>query len=95
MVSINVIEPAQTAWASPVVFAPMKKGSLRSAKDYRKLNAVTVRDLHHLQKVNKCVDALDEVQVFPNLESNSGYWKIWVDKTDRGRTAFTLSHGLY
>lgn len=44
MLKEEIIKPATTRWASLIVFARKKDGSLRFAVDYRKLNAVTVRD---------------------------------------------------
>lgn len=40
----DVIEPATSGWAPPVVFAPKKEGALRFFIDYRRLNDVMVRD---------------------------------------------------
>lgn len=39
----NIIELAKTDWASPIVSALNKDGSLRLYVDYRRLRAVTVR----------------------------------------------------
>lgn len=40
----EVIEPAQTEWATPIAFASKKDGSLHFCVEYKKLNAVTKRD---------------------------------------------------
>ena len=44
MLDADVIEPAITEWAAPIVFAPKKDGYLRFCIDYRRLNELTVRD---------------------------------------------------
>lgn len=41
---MNVIEPAESEWKSPIVFTPKKDGSLRFRIHYRKLKDMTVRD---------------------------------------------------
>lgn len=42
IIPINVVELAQTEWASPVVFAPTKGKTLRLCLDYRKLEAIII-----------------------------------------------------
>lgn len=45
MLPQKVIEPDQTEWTALIVHSPEKDGSLRFCVDYRKLNAVTKRNL--------------------------------------------------
>lgn len=42
---MKVFNPAQVAWAAPIVFTPKKEISLIFGVDYRKLEAVSVHDL--------------------------------------------------
>lgn len=56
MLEMGVIERAQSPWASPVVFAPKKDGTLRFCTDYRRLNSVTIRDTYPTPKMDECMD---------------------------------------
>ncbi|CAN8062284.1 unnamed protein product [Agarophyton chilense] len=76
MLEEGLIKAAQSAWASPVVLGPKPDGSLRFCIDYRKLNAVTVRDTYPLPRMDEFVDSLGEANVFTTLDANSGYWQF-------------------
>ena len=95
MLREGVIEPAQSALASPVVLVPKSDGSLRFCVDYRRLNAMTIRDSYPLPRMDECIDSLGEASVFSTIDCNSGYWQIPVEEEDRDKTAFVCHAGLY
>ena len=95
MLDAGVIEPAQSAWASPVVLVPKPDGSLRFCVDYRRLNAATIRDIYPIPRMDECIDSLGDANIFTTLDCNSGYWQIPVSPEDRDKTAFTCHSGLY
>lgn len=95
MLAEDVIEPAQSEWASPVVLVPKSDGTRRFCVDYRKLNALTVKDTYPLPRMEECLDSLDDARIFTTLDCNSGYWQILVAPEDRPRTAFTCHAGSY
>ena len=95
MLQSGVIQPSQSAWAAPVLLVPKPDGSMRFCIDYRKLNAVTVRDSYPLPGMDECIDSLGEAAIFSTLDCNSGYWQIPLSKRDREKTAFVCHSGLY
>lgn len=70
----GVAEPAVREWASAIVILPKKDGSLRFCVDYRRLNAVTVRDSYPIPRMDECIDSVGEAKLFITLDANSGYW---------------------
>ena len=78
-----------------MVLVPKPDGSLRFCIDYRRLNAITIRDSYPLPRMDECVDSLGEANIFTTLDCNSGYWQIPVAKKDREKTAFVCHAGLY
>lgn len=95
MLDLGVIEPSTSEWAAPVVFAPKKDGSLRFCVDYRRLNAVTVRDSYPIPRMDECIDSLGDERVFSTLDCNSGYWQVQIPEQDRDKTTFVTHHGLF
>jgi Reverse transcriptase (RNA-dependent DNA polymerase) len=89
MLKAQVIEPATSEWASPIVLVAKPDGSTRFYVDYRKLNAITVRDSYPLPRMDECIDSLGGAKSFTTLDCNSGYWQIPVRPEDREKTTFT------
>jgi len=54
----GLIEPAYSAWSSPVILVRKKGGSWRFCVDYRKLNSMTVLDAYPLPRIDESLDAL-------------------------------------
>ena len=74
MVAHGVAVPATpTHWEFPVVFAPKKEGKLRFSANYRRLNAMTVRDACLITRMDQCIDSLEDEQIFSALDASSGY----------------------
>jgi Reverse transcriptase (RNA-dependent DNA polymerase) len=94
MLKAEVIEPATSEWASPIVLVVKPDGSTRFYVSNR-LNAITVRDSYPLTRMDECIDALGDAKIFTTLDCNSGYWQIPVRPEDREKTTFTSHEGLY
>ena len=95
MKEAGVIQDSQSEWASPVVLAPKKDGSLRFCVDYRRLNSLTIRDSYPLPRMEDCIDSLGDAKYFTTLDCNAGYWQIPVAPGDRGKTAFVCHEGCF
>ena len=63
----GIIEPAASPWASNVVLAKKKDGSLRLCVDYRNLNAVTYQDTYPLPHIDTCLNTLQGAAWFSTL----------------------------
>ena len=91
----GIVQPSVSPWASPVVLVPKKDGSLRFCVDYRRLNALTKKDVYPLPRLDDIVDILGDVKYFTMLDLASGYWQVKLDDDARPKTAFTTHQGLF
>ena len=91
----NFIQPSHSPWASPIVLVSKKDGSIRFCIDYRKLNAVTVRDVYPLPRIDDCLSALQGNMFFSTFDMCSGYNQVSLHPDDQPKSAFITDNGLY
>ena len=95
LLSIGVIQPSSSDWASPPVLVRKKDGKVRWCIDYRALNNVTVKDAYPLPNISECLDSLGDAKFFSTLDMSSGYYQIEIAEEDRAKTAFLTKYGLF
>ena len=95
MVTDGTVRPSKSPWAAPVVLVQKKDGTKRFCVDYRGLNAVTVKDVYPLPRIDDTLDALSMSAIFSKLDFPSGYWQIDVAEEDKEKTAFAIQGGLF
>ena len=95
MVENGIVQPSSSPWASPIVIVRKKDGTYRFCVDYRRLNAVTVKDSFPLPRIDETFDALSGAIYFSTLDLASAYWQVGVAVADVPKTAFVTSRGLF
>ena len=91
----GIIRPSTSPWASPIVLVRKKSGKIRPCVDYRRLNAITIKNAFQLPRVTDCLDAVACATKFSCFDVTSGYNQIPVKESDIPKTAFCTKYGLY
>ena len=91
----GVIQRSGSAYASPTVLVRKKDGSIRLCIDYRKLNAITVRDAFPLPRIEETLEALGGSQYFSSLDMAHGYFQLVMHPESIDKTAFRVPWGLF
>ena len=86
---LDIIEPSQSPWSSPVVPIRKKDGSLRLCIDYRRLNDVTKPDKFPLPNLNDSIFGLCGMQYFTCMDLVRGYYQLPLEESSREFTAFS------
>ena len=92
---LDIIEPSNSPWSSPVVPVRKKDGTTRMCIDYRKLNNVTKSERFPMPNLLDSVYSLAGRRYFTTLDLVKGYYQIPIDEESKEYTAFSTAHNHY
>jgi RNase H-like domain found in reverse transcriptase/Reverse transcriptase (RNA-dependent DNA polymerase)/Integrase zinc binding domain/Integrase core domain len=95
MLKDEVIRPSISPYASEVVLVKKSSGSWRVCIDYRRLNAVTIRDRYPLPRIPDLLCRVQNSKFFIALDLRAGYWQIPMHPDSIKYTAFRCFRGLF
>lgn len=95
MVAKGLIRPSTAPCGAPVLFARKKDGSLRLCVDYRRLNAITLKNVYPLPLIPEMLDRLAGSKIYSKLDLKDAYWHLRIAAGDEWKTAFRTRYGLY
>ena len=95
MLSKGLIRPSASPWGSPIIFVDIMDGTTRLCVDYRKLNAVTIKNKYPLPKIEDLFDQMNGARVFSKIDLRTGYHQLKVREEDIPKTAFTTRYRLF
>src|SRR5438270_2478035 len=95
LIELKFIEKSVSPWGAPVLFVKKKDGSMRLCIDYRKLNAVTVKNKYPMPRIDDLFDQLGGARCFSKIDLRTGYHQVRVREQDVPKTAFRTRYGHY
>ncbi len=87
--------PSNLSGRLPWWLAPKSDGTLRFCVDYRRLNALTIKDTYPISRMDDCIDSIWNSRLFTTLGCNSGYHQVSIRPEDREKTTFTCNDGSF
>ena len=92
----GIIRPSKSPYASQVVIVRKKTGEIRLCVDFRKLNAISIRDSFPLLRVEEALQAVQAAVWFSSFDLAQGYLQMAMEEEDIEKTVFRAgSSGLY
>jgi hypothetical protein len=89
------ISPSASPYAAPIFFVKKKDGSLRPCVDYRRLNAITLRDRYPIPLISDLIRSLSTAKIFSLMDLRGAYNLLRIKKGDEPKTAFVCKFGQY
>lgn len=84
----GVIEELWSLWLPLAVLVKKKNWTIRFCVNYRKLNAITVKDSYPLPRIDDILDQLLDNSWFSTLDLESSYWQIKISYEDKAKTFY-------
>lgn len=91
----GIIRPSKSPYSFPLVLVGKPDGSTRVCVDFRKLNAITVKDSYSLPRVDESLDCLGKAKFFTTLDLQSAYHQVPMHENSIDKTAFSCHRGLF
>lgn len=92
----GIIIKSQSPFGSPIVMVPKKNsGKWRMAIDYRRLNALTKKQIHILPHIQDALDIMAGRKIYSTFDLTAGYHQIEIVEEHAERTSFISHMGLF
>uniref|UniRef100_A0A2C9LU40 Reverse transcriptase domain-containing protein n=1 Tax=Biomphalaria glabrata TaxID=6526 RepID=A0A2C9LU40_BIOGL len=97
LLKMGITDTSTSPYSAPAVLVKQKEttGKKRLCVDYRKLNAITVKDTYPMPNKENIIPKLRGAKYFTTLDLARGYWQIPLEEDAKPLTAFTTPFGCY
>jgi len=89
------IRASSSPCASPVMFVKKPDGGLRFCVDYRKLNAITIKNRYPLPLIQETLARLSKAKYFTKIDIIAAFNRLRIAEGHEYLTAFRTRYGLF
>ena len=93
--SRKFIQKSKSPAGAPVLFVSKPNGSIRLCVDYRRLNAITVKNRTPLPLILEIMSQLKGKRYFTKIDLCEAYYLIRIEPGDEWKTAFRTKYGHF
>jgi len=86
---------SKSPYASSFFFVRKKDGKLRPVQDYRKINAITIRNQYPLPLIADLIRDLSNAHIYTKLNVRWGYNNVHIREGDEKKATFKTRYGLF
>ncbi len=86
---------SKSPYASSFFFVRKKDGKLQPVQDYRKINALTIRNQYPLPLIADLIHDLSNAHIYTKLDVRWGYNNVRIREGDEKKAAFKTRYGLF
>ena len=88
MINLDIVEPSESPYCSPVLIVKKKDNTKRFCIDFRTLNKITVFDAEPMPNMEEIFTKIAGHKYISKLDLTKGYWQIPLTKNAKQYTAF-------
>lgn len=90
MLTMGVIEPANSEWANPLVVVRKSSGKVRLCLDARGLNGVTKKDPYPLPHIGRILAQIRTSKYLSSVDLSDAFWQVPLDEHSKPKTSFIV-----
>ena len=95
MLAQGWIRPSKSPFGSPILFVKKPDGSLRLVVDYRKLNAMIIKNRYLLPLISELLNRIKNVKYYPKLDLRDAFNQLRIALSDDWKTAFRMRYSHF
>lgn len=96
MLSLGVIEPSNSPYASPITVVLKPGGKeIRLCSDLRAINQICVFDPYEMPRIDDILDQVSNSKYISTLDLTKGFYQVPLDPESRAKTAFVTPFGQF